>query len=265
MSERLEPDYGLLDRSGAGASMFYPQRDDSPPPAGAEDHLIEVAPDVRVAARFYVGDPTWPALLYFHGNGEIAGDHDGIAPLYHEINVNLFVAEFRGYGKSNGVPSAEALVEDAHPIAARFHAILDAAGGSAARLVMGRSLGAHPALELAANATERLRGVVIESGAGNLRRSLERQGLLDTEAGGLLAAAHEAKVRSIRMPALLIHGEWDELVPLANAEALHALLDGTRRELVVIPSAGHNDILWAGRERYFDAIASFVARSTGVT
>jgi len=260
---RERPDYALLDRAGAAAAMFYPGADPYPPPEGASDLLIAVDDRASIGARFYPHDASRPTLLYFHGNGEVASDHDGIAPLYHAIGVNLFVAEFRGYGRSTGTPTLASMIGDAHAVAASFHETLDRLGFAPERLVMGRSLGTHPALELAAHAARPLRGLIVESGAGNLRRMLERMGLLDTEAGGRLAAAHEAKVASIRVPALLIHGESDELVPLSSAFALRDGLTGCERTLVTIPGAGHNDLLWAGRDRYFEAIEEFVRRVAG--
>ncbi|MEZ4501571.1 MAG: alpha/beta hydrolase [Dehalococcoidia bacterium] len=258
MSELEAPDYALLDRAGGAASMFYPRPEDYEPPEGASDHAIEVATGVHIGARWYPRSEARAALLYFHGNGEIASDHDGIAPMYHDIGASLVVAEFRGYGHSNGTPSMAALVGDAHPAAAYFHRLLDAAGFEGARFVMGRSLGAHPALEVAANVSSRFSGLILESGAAGIRRVLERTGLLDTELGGTLAAAHDAKVRSIRLPVLQIHGEQDDLVPLRTAHELGELLEGTKRTLVTIPRAGHNDLLWLGRERYFEAIRDFI-------
>ena len=259
MTNETSPDYALLDQAGLAGAMFYPRPDDGPPPPGASDHMIEVASGVALGARFYPVDPAAPTLLYFHGNGEVASDHDGIAPLYHEIGVNLFVAEFRGYGRSSGRPTVEALVGDAHPAAAYFHDLLDQHGYSERRFIMGRSLGAHPAIEAAANAAGRFRGLILESGAGNIRRSIERVGLLETELGATLAAAHEAKVAGIALPVLLIHGEVDTLVPLGTAELTRELLTLTTATLEVIPGAGHNDLLWVGRDQYFSAIADFVA------
>jgi hypothetical protein len=261
MSDEMTPDYALLDRAGVGSFMFYPRPSEGAPPPGATDHLIDVEPGVRVAARLYVSHPSQPTLLYFHGNGEIASDHDGVAPLYHEIGLNLCVAEFRGYGASDGDPSVAALVGDAHPLADFFHATLDEQGFSPSRFVMGRSLGAHPALELAATDGARFQGLILESGAGSIRRMMDRMGLLDTEAGGVLAAAHEVKIRSIALPVLLIHGGRDDLVPLRTAEELQALLTGTASSLVVIPGAGHNDMIWVGEQQYFEAIRRFVADS----
>ena len=254
------PDYALLDRSGGG-SVFYPRADSFPPPAGASDHLIEVEPGIAVAARFYTSDPSLPTVLYFHGNGEVASDHDDIAPLYHEAGLNLFVAEFRGYGKSGGRPSLAGVIADCRPIVESFHATLDQQGFDARRFVMGRSLGTHCALEIAAHDADRLRGLIVESGAANIRRMLGRLGLDGTSEGEALADLHEAKVRSIRLPALLLHGELDELVPVAQSAVLYDLLSETDRELVVIPGAGHNDILWRGLDQYFEAIGSLVQKA----
>ena len=95
MAELPEADYGLLDREGATATMFYPRPEKFPPPEGAADHLIDVADGVSLGARVYIDDPSYPTVLYFHGNGEIASDHDDISQLYHEIGLNLFVAELQ--------------------------------------------------------------------------------------------------------------------------------------------------------------------------
>lgn len=263
MPECDAPDYSLLDRAGAGQTMFYPRTDLYPPANGASDHLIEVEPGVRLGARLYGVDPAWSTLLFFHGNGEIASDYDDISALYNDRRLNLFVVDFRGYGASTGYPTLATLVGDAHHAAEAFHALLDERGYSTVRYVMGRSLGAHPALEVAAHAADRFAGLVIESGAGNIRRALERYGLLDTELGARLARAHEAKIASITLPSLIIHGEYDELVPLESAHQLFDALALAPRKLVTIPQAGHNDLLWAGERLYFDAIEELVTSTRG--
>src|SRR5262249_157568 len=103
----------------AGGEVGSHSRDSSRAPQGAADHLIQGAPGVSLGARHYRGDIGSPTILYFHGNGEVVGDHDSIAPLYHRAGLDLFVVDYRGYGRSGGKPSFAALVEDAHPAAAR--------------------------------------------------------------------------------------------------------------------------------------------------
>jgi pimeloyl-ACP methyl ester carboxylesterase len=255
------PDYALPDRLGVSDWIFYPRPDVRPPPPGAADHAIEVAPGISVASRFYPADPTFPSILFFHGNGEVAGDYDEIAPLYHRARLNLWVADYRGYGASGGKPSFAALIADAHPVLERFHAVLDQQGFAPSRFVMGRSLGGYPATELAARAPERLRGLVLESSAANLGRLVQRA-LLGAPAGEAerLVEAHHAKIAAIRLPTLMIHGDEDELIPVEHAVEFFDALEAEPKELAVIPGAGHNDLLWVGARRYFEALAAFVAR-----
>jgi pimeloyl-ACP methyl ester carboxylesterase len=197
----------------------------------------------------------------FHGNGEIASDYDGIAPLYHQIGASLFVADYRGYGGSDGAPSFASLIADAHPVLARFHALLDEKGFTGARFVMGRSLGSLPAAELAAAASQRLAGLIVESGAPDLARLRERAGVAASDAEITeLIEAHARRLAAIRLPVLQIHGEWDEIIPLEHGVAFHEQLETDEKELVLIPGAGHNDIGWVGRELYFAALARFIAR-----
>lgn len=253
------PDYALVDRLGLARGLFYPRRDPSSAPAGARDHRVRVEEGVEVACRFYPTDRSRPALLLFHGNGEVASDYDAIAPRYHAIGASLMVADYRGYGASDGIPSFASLIGDAHPVLARFHALLDGEGFSGRRFVMGRSLGSLPAAELAATAHERLAGLVIESGAPDLDRLRRRAGLggASPEIAGL-AQAHARRVAPIPIPVLQLHGEWDRIIPLEYGVAFHEQLLTDRKRLVVIPGAGHNDIGWVGRELYFESLSRFL-------
>jgi pimeloyl-ACP methyl ester carboxylesterase len=253
------PDYALIDRRGLARGLFYPRRDSSAPPAGATDHRVEVEGGITVACRFYRLDRARPSLLLFHGNGEVASDYDLVAPAYHAIGANLCVADYRGYGASDGAPSFASLILDAHPVSEQFHARLDAEGFAGDRFLMGRSLGSLPAAELAATAHERVRGLVIESGAPDLTRLPRRFGIHTPDAElTALIQRHAARMQSIRLPVLQIHGEWDEIIPLQSALDFHEHLEAGRKELVIIPGAGHNDIGWVGRELYFEALARFL-------
>lgn len=256
MSEAPAPDYALLDRIGAGAWMFYPRRVPVPPPPGARDIFIDVTDAFQVANRFYPLDPSQPTVLLFHGNGEVAADYDSVVQFYHGNGLNLWVADYRGYGLSNGHPTFESLMSDAHPVLDRFHAELDQDGFAEKRIVFGRSLCAFPATELAARRPERLRGLVVESGATSLDRMTRMAG--SQPGAAELAAAHRAKLAGIRLPTLVIHGERDELIPVETALAFYDALDVTPKEICIIPGAGHNDLWWLGLDQYFAALKDFV-------
>ena len=255
-----DPDYSLLDHGGASAQIFFPRPDPSPTPAGATDHVVEVGDGVSIAARRYETDANGPTIVYFHGNGEVVGDHDGIAPLYHSIGTNLFVFEFRGYGRSTGSPTIEHLVADGAVCGKRALELLDADGFDGPRLVMGRSLGANPALEVAARVSGYC-ALILESGAGNVGRFVNRLGLHLSAELDRLVAAHEAKLATITMPSLIIHGLSDDLVPVDNALATAELLTASEVTTELVEGAGHNDLLLVDPGRYIESIARVVERA----
>lgn len=255
-----DPDYSLLDRGGASAQIFFPRPDRSPTPAGATDHLVEVGDGVSIAARRYETDAHGPTIVYFHGNGEVVGDHDFIAPLYHSIGANLFVFEFRGYGRSTGTPTMEHLVGDGAVCGQRALSLLDADGFDGPRFVMGRSLGANPALEVAARVPG-YRGLILESGAGNVGRFVHRLGLQPGPELDRLVAAHAAKLATITIPTLIIHGLMDDLVPVDNALATAQLLTASDVTTELVEGAGHNDLLLVDPGRYIEAIARLIERA----
>ena len=252
-----DADYYVLDRPEILQFIFYPRRDWTPPPPDASDYLVPVEAAVTVSCRFYPAVPGSPCILYFHGNGEVACEHDWIAQLYRREGISLFVADYRGYGLSGGAPSFASMSSDAHPICSFFLETVRSSGHGESLFLMGRSLGSHSAVELAFHYPERFRGLIVESGSSNMGRLLELFGL---SSAGLskLGEAVSARVRSIKLPALVIHGEWDSLIPLEEAVTLYEQLGSPEKRLLVVPGADHNSVLAAGMDQYFGAIRELV-------
>lgn len=252
-------DLTFLDRPEILQMLFYPRRDYparlSP---DAATHFIEVEEGIRIACRFYGQNPDHPTFLYFHGNGETAGDHDWIAPAYKQMGINLFVSDYRGYGQSDGRPTISSMVGDAHPIFEAFEDILKQGGYTRGCFIMGRSLGSIPAIELALHHQERLRGLIIESGsANNFRRLIVSLGISaeEVERKGF---SNKAKMRSIRIPTLIIHSENDAIIPLAEGVKLYENAAAQDKRFIIVPNAGHNDLLLVAPDLYFGAIREFV-------
>jgi uncharacterized protein len=251
-------DYTLIDRSSLLNYLFYPRRDFRKPPPGAFDLDVPVDPDVSISCRAFPGQPEDPWILFFHGNGEVAGDYDGIAPYYNRQGLSLLVADYRGYGASGGTPTFSALIRDARAILKAFLAELPARGFIPNLWVMGRSLGSISALELAYRYPKDLRGVIFESGFVSVVELVNHLGL--PSPGDLSALERECRetARGISIPALVLHGEEDSLVPLSQGRALFEDLGSAKKELVTIPGAGHNDIMFTGMRTYMEAIRKFV-------
>jgi len=257
-----QPDYSILDRPEILQFVFYPRRDWTPTPPGASDHLVPVEEGTSISCRFYPASTGDPCILYFHGNGEVACEHDWIAPLYNREGIGLFVADYRGYGLSDGTPSFSSMTADAHPLFDFFLKTVRSSGHSEPPFLMGRSLGSHSVVELAFHYPQQVRGLIVESGAPNVARlaslfGLSSEGLAD------LRETISARIRSITLPILVIHGERDSLIPLSEATTLYGEIGSQEKRLVIIPGADHNDMMLIGMEQYFSAIREFVFRDSG--
>lgn len=253
-----QPDYTLLDRPDISEAMFYPRWDWDPPDRNASDHSIHVGDQVDLVCRFYAIDKSAPSILYFHGNGEVVSDYDDLGPIYNRFGINLFVVDYRGYGASTGRPSFSTMIADSHTILDFFREFLNSQGYRDCLFVMGRSMGASSALELAAHYPTKIRAVILESGAGMGNWSRWIRPFEDTTSWGRLQISHMEKLRSIVIPLLTIHGELDDLIPVERALELREVISSDKKELLIIPRAGHNDIFVVGMRIYMESLSSFI-------
>ena len=255
-----EKTYDVLDRPEVLGVLFYPRRDSGVPhlPVGVHAVRIPVADQVSLGGKVFLAGLSAPLVLFFHGNGEIASDYDTIASLYTEIGLSLLVVDYRGYGTSDGTPTATALVRDAVALLERLDEVLAAHQIKPERLyVMGRSLGSAPALEVASRCGDRFAGLILESAFAYTFPLIERIGFLQ------LPDAYEQrdgfgnieKIDRVRLPTLIIHGERDWIIPIGDARALFEASPAPEKKLVKVPGAGHNDLMMIGRRAYFGSIA----------
>jgi len=252
--------YHLLDLPHVLQYSFYPQQEWGPCPDYASDLFVEVDAGIRISCRFFSADPKFPTVLFFHGNGEIACDYDMIAPyFFSRSKANLIVAEFRGYGASDGKPTFAGLIADAHKIFQAVSAELSNRGFLDDIWVMGRSMGSIPALELAKSYPKEIRGLIIESGFPSATRIAKRLGLPVPEADiRLIEDECIKKIRSITMPALIIHGDCDTLVAISEAYTLDKELGSAEKRLFIVQGADHNSVITSDFSGYFQAISDFI-------
>jgi alpha-beta hydrolase superfamily lysophospholipase len=255
-----ENDLSIFDQPHVLQTMFYPRRD---PPgssmaSNAEAHFVEVEEGISVSCRLYLVDADSPNILYFHGNGEIASDYDGIAPCYNQRKINLFVADYRGYGMSGGDPTATSMIRDSHKILKGFQEILRARGAKGNLFLMGRSLGSASAIELACHYQGEVKGLIVESGFADALALLSRFGISIKGGKEEIGSFNLKKIRTISIPTLVIHSQYDHIIPLEEGIQLHNASGAKEKELVIIPNANHNDLMMVGMDQYFEVIEKFV-------
>ena len=194
-----------------------------------------------------------PLVIYYGGNAEEVTAYASEAATTYGERAALFV-NYRGYGESGGKPGEKAMVADAIEI---FDWAAGRADLDAVRIALhGVSLGTGVAVQVAAARPARC--VILTSPfAAALDVAREVYPWLPV---GLLmrhpfdSAAHAP---GLRMPALFLMGEADELVPKRHSERLASLWGGPV-ERVSLEGFGHNDL--GISPRYNAAIHAFLAR-----
>ena len=241
--------YGLLVTAlwwGQESLLFQPQR-------LPENHRFQVGTDVvetwidvpgaRLNA-LHLRRPQPDAVVFFvHGNAGSLDNWFVDLDFYRQANVDLFMFDFRGYGKSTGrIESQRQLEADVRAawdsIAPQYQGAHQGARQGVRKVFYGRSLGTGPATTLATQVTPEL--LVLVSPYSSMV-AVARQ-LYPWVPSALLRypLRTEDILPSVQSPVLLAHGGKDTLIPPSHSLALKALLP--RAQLLLVPEAGHNDI-----------------------
>jgi pimeloyl-ACP methyl ester carboxylesterase len=170
--------------------------------------------------------------------------------------------DYRGYGRSGGYPRAATLLSDAHIVYEDLDGILEANQLTPDRIyVMGRSLGSAAAIHIAHQDRKGLSGMIIESGFAHTFALLRQLGVRVEGADEAQDVFNNlVKIAEIETPTLIIHGDQDVLIPPSDGQALYEYSGAKHKKLVLIPEAGHNDIMMLGMRIYFQAIQEFTGR-----
>lgn len=130
--------------------------------------------------------------------------------------------------------------------------------------VMGRSLGSAPAIDLAAAFPKKCQGLIIESGFSDTLSLLHRLGLdiKDLEGGNARIFSNADTLARYAGPTLILHGEFDQIIPVSHAHHLYQRSPAPRKNLRIIENADHNSILMVAGQSYFENIRDFIGAST---
>ncbi|MCP5197425.1 MAG: alpha/beta fold hydrolase [Gammaproteobacteria bacterium] len=258
MTDALSPDTGALDPPAMLTALFHPRPNGAPAvPASTQDLQIPVAEGVALGARWHPAGADAALLLCFHGNGERAEAYDDLGALSVQRGLHLVVVDDRGYGRSTGRPTVSAMRADSGVVLDFITAWRHQQRQTGPLIVLGRSLGSAPALELAYRRPEALAGLILDSAfahTGPLLRRLGVPGKRFDEAQGFRQLD---KIRTFTKPTLILHAEHDHLIPFSEGRALYKARPARDKRLVQIRGADHHTIFAVGERPYLDAVQSF--------
>jgi fermentation-respiration switch protein FrsA (DUF1100 family) len=194
-------------------------------------------------------------LVWFHGNaGNIGHRVENIKLLHDKVRVNVFIFDYRGYGRSEGRASEEGTYLDGE---AALELVFKKFGIDRKRTVLfGRSLGAAVATEMANRFDSQ--GLILESPFVSIRE-MARVVFPFLPIGSLLKTRYDVreKIGKIKTPLLVLHGDRDEVVPFTHGRMVFEAAPEPKK-FFTIAGAGHNDTYLTGGESYFQQLRMFI-------
>jgi uncharacterized protein len=215
---------------------------------GADVHeaWVEV-PGARLHALHLRNALPRGVVFYLHGNAGNLDSWFSHADFYRRQNLDLFMLDYRGYGKSSGRIESQAQLEA--DVRAAWASIAPHYVGKK-RVFFGRSLGSALAAGLAAEEQPDLT-VLVSPYESMAALAAEHYRWVPQALLRYPLRTDEALAR-VKSPVLLLHGQRDDLIEPRHSERL--LRVAPRAERVLIESAGHNDL--QEFPAYFEAIAA---------
>ena len=204
----------------------------------------EVRLDALGGARVTVPDAE-VEILYFGGNASRVDDYGAfLVRTLEPLRANVTSFDYRGYGRSGGTPTIDAVKSDAVAI----YDFVRERAGTRRVIVHGVSLGSFIAAYVAAHRP--VDGLVLEATAPDVRSWAARQIPWYAKpfvrlkiAPALLSESNAVVVRRYAGPLLLIAGSEDDVTPPAFARALYDASASTAKRIVIVRQAGHGNAL----------------------
>ena len=195
-------------------------------------------------------------VFYLHGNTGNLTSWTSRVDFYRRLGFDLFMIDYRGFGKSSGHIDGEAQLHA--DVRAAWNRIAPAYAGKPVA-ILGRSLGTGLATRLARDVKPDLL-VLVSPYASLLRLAREHYPSMP-RALFKYPLESDRLIAAVTSPVLILHGRDDALIPVAHAQALVAA-SGGRAALLPVDGAGHDDI--QDFAAYRDALARRLADLGGL-
>ena len=240
--------------SGCTHVLFQPQRTQyaTPDRLGViyEDVLLEVPDGVELHGwKLLAKTKAHGTVLFFHGNGENISSHFANVHWLTDHGYDVYLFDYRGYGKSQGIAQLDAVVDDLDFMISYSVKQLSQAENL---IVIGHSLGGSLAIHAVANTEykNRIKTLITVEAFSDYHEVTQdvlstswltwlfQWPLSFTVDNSYRPLNSIAKIAPI--PLMIMHSKQDEIIPFEHAESLYEAAEEPKRLQIV--SSGHNDV-----------------------
>jgi len=202
--------------------IFYPSRELVASPADwhlqYEDVSFRSRDGITLHGWYIPNQASKRVVLFFHGNaGNMSHRGESVA-IFHRLGLNVFIFDYRGYGRSQGKPSEKGLYLDA---AGAWDYLTKTRGIAGENIILfGRSIGGVVATHLASEVSPA--ALIVES-AFSSARDVARSAFPILSRLTLIRYDFNAAsdIKGVRCPVLILHSPDDEILPYSLGEKLY--------------------------------------------
>lgn len=237
--------------------VFYPlsAHDQTPRNWGLEyeDVFLDADDEVRLHGWFIPREGASKVVLFFHGNAGNISHRGESVKIFHRLGLNVFIIDYRGYGKSTGKPGEKGMYADAK--AAWNYLNMERAIYEDDIIIFGRSLGGVVASQLASEVSA---GKLIIESTFSSSRDMARR-IFPVLSHVIFMRYCFSAVENIKQnqsPVLVAHSPDDDIIPFSLGEKIFQNANEPKRFLKM--RGDHNSGFLSSQPEYEQELRTFI-------
>jgi len=223
-----------------------------------EDVSLTTSDNERLHGWYMPAANSRGGLLFFHGNaGNISHRMDSIK-IFHELDLDILIIDYRGYGQSTGKATEQGTYLDAQ---AAWDYLINSRKIPADRIIIfGRSLGGAVAAWLGVQHTPA--AVIIESSfSSGVDMAHRLYPFMPTRLITRLQYPVADYAGRLNCPVLVVHSRHDEIIPFTMGQAIYAAVKQQKEFLEL--RGDHNNGFLISQEDYIAGLKNFTQAILG--
>lgn len=242
------------------SQIYYPFKaiEQTPGDVGLayEDIYFKTEDSVTLNGWYIPQTDAIATIIYCHGNGgNIAGRLETLQHL-HNLKVNVFIFDYRGYGKSAGCPSEEGTYRDGMAAYRYLESRRDVDMKNI--ILFGESLGGAIATEMAMKIKPA--GLILDSSFCSIQE-ISKDFYPIFPIRPLIRTKYDtlSKIKQIHCPALVANSKEDDIVPFHHGQELFAAANEPKEFLLL--HGTHNDCIGMNDNEALNILEHFIQRA----
>ncbi len=220
-----------------------------------EDVFFSSSDGIKLNGWYIPAREARATVLFCHGNAGNINHRIDVIYLFFKLGLNVFIFDYRGYGRSQGRPSEEGLYRDAR---SAYKYLIDKRNlKEEAIVVYGKSIGANVAVELCSKVRP---AALISESAFTSALEMGKKLFPFLPVKWFISIKYDAlsKIKYITVPKLIIHSKDDKIIPFQHGTRLFEAAPEPKEFYPM--RGGHNEALFLAKEDFVNKIDLFLQK-----